>query len=141
MPTPRASAGSARPRCGGLPLLPLFIYHAAHGSLSIWFNDIVLVAFGETKLEFFGKGWYGLLPLAAFYQVVTSFDPVKIVNGLYWLVLPLLPAANGIVALSRLRRNPDVARARVPILAAFFALVALYLEGPLVPGTTPWVSS
>jgi hypothetical protein len=114
-----------------VPMLPLFVYHAAHGSLFVWFSDNVLVAFGETQLEFFGKGWYGLLPLAAFHQVVTSFDPLKIVNGLYWLALMLSFSVNGLLILRHVRRCGELSQRALPVLAAFGALGSLYFEGPL----------
>jgi hypothetical protein len=115
---------------GVVPLLPILGYHLAHGSVDDWFNDNVAAAFGNTQLEFFGSGWYGVLPLAGLHQALTSFDAVQIVNGFYWLALPLLFALNGVIAVTRLHRS-GVVPARVSILAAFFALVALYLEGPL----------
>ena len=88
-----------------VPVLPLVAYHVLNGSLVALVQDTVLAAAGETQMAFFGSGWYGLLPLAGLYQAVTSFDAVKIANGLYWLVLPLLSAVNGWYALSAVRRG------------------------------------
>lgn len=111
---------------------PMLIYHAAHGSSAALFRDTVLAGFYETQMPFFGQGWYGLLPIAALYQTLSSFDAVKIANGLYWIALPLLSLANGVMLLHRLRREPfEMATFALPIVAAFYALVSLYLEGPL----------
>jgi hypothetical protein len=92
----------------------------------------VLAGFNETQMAFFGNGWYGVLPLAAFHQVVTSFDVVRVVNGLYWMLLPLLSLVNGVLVVRALASARFDASAHVlPLVAAFYALVSLYLEGPL----------
>jgi hypothetical protein len=111
--------------------LPLVLYHAYHGSLAIWLTDIVFAAAGETELPFFGGGWYGVLPIVGAYQAISSFDFVKIINGLYWVVLPLLSAVNGVLIIRALRRNVPAGELVLPILGSFYALVALLLEGPL----------
>jgi hypothetical protein len=82
-------------------------------------------------MPFFGRGWYGVLPLAGFYQAVYSLDGVKIVNGLYWTILPAVSAANGILILRKLRSRASTEELTLPIVAAFYTLVSLYLEGPL----------
>ena len=111
--------------------LPLVLYHAYHGSLAIWFTDLVFAAAGETELPFFSGGWYGVLPIVGAYQAISSFDLVRIVNGLYWVVLPLLSAVNGLLIISALRKKVRGGELVLPILGSFYALVALLLEGPL----------
>lgn len=113
-----------------LPLLPLLAYHVAHQSVGIWLSDIVVSALGETELELFGSDWYGLLVLAALYQIISQPDASHIANGLYWVALPLAPAANGILALRALRTT-HISAARLPLLAAFAAMVSAYYTGPL----------
>jgi hypothetical protein len=113
-----------------LPLLPLLLYHLAHQSMGIWLSDIVVSALGETELELFGSDWYGLVVLAGLYQMVSQPDPARIANGLYWVVMPLLPAVNGVVALHALRTK-SISVARLAILAAFAAMVSAYYAGPL----------
>jgi len=117
---------------GGLvATLPLVLYHVANGSLAPWVTDNVFVAVGETQLDFFGRGWYGVLPLAALYQAVTSFHPVRVVNGIYWVLLPVLSALNGALILRRLRARDDPRSLILPILASFYTLTSLLFEGPL----------
>jgi hypothetical protein len=115
-----------------LAALPLVLYHLAHGSLAIWLKDVIVVATGHTQLTFFGAGWFNVLSIAGLYQAISSTDPFRIANGLYWTVLPLLSALNGGLVLAHLRRPTgrlqDLA---LPILASFHALVSLYLQGPL----------
>jgi hypothetical protein len=81
---------------------------------------------------FFHAGsWFALLPLAGLYQAVSTANPAKIANGLYWVVLPLVSVANGIVILLRLSRHGPSRDLALPILASFYALVSVFLEGPL----------
>jgi len=113
-----------------LPLLPLLAYHVAHQSVGIWLSDIVLSALRETELKFFGADWYGLALLAGLYQMVSHPDPARIANGFYWAALLLAPLANGLLALHALRtKNTSIPR--LPILAAFAAMVSTYYAGPL----------
>ena len=112
-------------------VLPLLSYHVAHGSLMVWIGDMVFSAAGETQMAWFGGGAYGWLPFAGLLQAVVVPDPVKAANGLYWTLLPLLSALNGWLVLTRLRRHAGPAELALPILACFYALVSLYLEGPL----------
>jgi hypothetical protein len=111
---------------------PLVLYHLRHGSLTVWLNDVVFVATGHTQLAFFGSGWFNVLPIAGLYQAISSPDPVRIANGLYWAVLPLLSALNGALVLAYLWRQSSAPRdLALPIVASFHALVSLYLQGPL----------
>jgi hypothetical protein len=116
---------------GAAAALPLVLYHAAHGSLAIWLSDIVLAPWSELDLPFYGRGWYGVLPIAALYQTLTSMNAVQIANGLYWAVLPALSAINGWLILRGLRSGIDTRELILPVLASFHALTALLLEGPL----------
>jgi hypothetical protein len=113
-----------------LPVLPLLFYHVAHGSVAIWLHDISLAGARETQMDFYGHGWYGVLPIAGLYQALTSLDVAKVINGVYWAVLPLLWAVNGLVVLRNLRTGVS-AQPALPLLAAFYALVSLLFEGPL----------
>jgi hypothetical protein len=126
------AAGVGQLLAGALiPAVPLVGYHLVHGSLGVLLHDLVIVAAGESELGFYGRGWYGVLPLAGFYQAVTSFDIVHVINGLYWTVLPAISALNGILLLSSLRNGVDARSLALPLIAAFFAMVALLFEGPL----------
>jgi hypothetical protein len=110
--------------------LPLLAYHGWHGSGRNWVNDVIFSSYGLTRLDFFGRGWYGVLPLAGFHQALTSGDLRQSANGLYWVALPLLSAASGLMLLRRLRSGYRAHDLIVPIMAAFYALVSLHFEGP-----------
>jgi hypothetical protein len=100
-----------------------------------WLRDIVGAAVGETELPFFDAdlpgGLIATLVLAGAYQTTLWTDPVKIVNGLYWVVLPLISAINGVLIMRALRKDARADDLVVPVLASFYALVSVYLEGPL----------
>ena len=114
-----------------IPTIPFVLYHFAHGSLGVLVHDLVVVASGELDLGFYGRGWYGVLPLAGFYQATSSFDFVRIVNGLYWTILPAVSAVNGALVVRALRNHADARTLTLPMIAVFFAMVALLFEGPL----------
>jgi hypothetical protein len=110
---------------------PLILYYVWNRSVHVLLHDLIVVASAETELDFYGRGWFGLLPLAGFYQAVSSFDIVRTVNGLYWTVLPLISAVNGLLLLRALRKRVDVRMLALPLVAVFYAVVALQYEGPL----------
>ena len=114
-----------------VPAVPLVLYHLVHGSLGVLVHDLVAVAAGESELGFYGKGWYGVLPLAGFYQAVSSFDAARVANGLYWTALPAISALNGVLLLRALRNRVDPKTLALPMIAVFYAMVALLFEGPL----------
>jgi hypothetical protein len=110
---------------------PLLVYHLVHGSVGILFRDLVEVAAGELNLPFYGQGWFNVLSLAGLLQATSSLDPVKILNGLYWAVMPAASALNGILVIRHLRRGTQPGTLALPILAVFYALVSLNFEGGL----------
>jgi hypothetical protein len=110
---------------------PLVAYHVVHGSLGDFVHDAVVVAAAETDLAFYGRGWYGVLPLAGFYQATSSLDPVRVVNGLYWTVLPAVSAFNGMLLLRALKNRIDTRTLALPVIAVFYGVVAVSYEGPL----------
>jgi hypothetical protein len=111
--------------------VPQLLYHLVHRSLGDFVHDLVVVAAAETDLDFYGHGWFGMLPLAALYQTVSSFQAVRIVNGLYWMLLPATSALNGMLLLHALRNKVQVKLLALPLIAVFFAMVSVQYEGPL----------
>jgi hypothetical protein len=111
--------------------LPLVLYHLVNGSFGAWIDDVVVASMALTQLDFFEGGWFSLLSIAGLHQALNSTDPRTIANGVYWGVLPLIPAANGILLLRRLSSGQPVGALALPVVAAFYALVSLHLEGPV----------
>jgi hypothetical protein len=119
---------------------PLGLYHAWHGSLGPWVDDVVFASIGLTQLALFSDAWFAILPLAALVQIVSSLNAIGILNGLYWLVLPLAATVNGVVLLRRWRvsRPADLV---LPVVAAFYALVTLHLAGAVYLSYTVGLSA
>jgi len=109
---------------------PLLAYHVSHGSVAHWISDVVGASLALTQLPFFEQAWFGILPLLAFVEVTTSFDFVRIVNGLYWIAVALAAAMNGVLAVRAFSRG-ERDKLIVPIVASFYALVTLHLNGTI----------
>jgi hypothetical protein len=107
--------------------LPLFLYHMTHGSLSAWLDDTVFASINLTTLPFFEGASLILLPVAGLLSIAQSTDVVALVNGIYWMVLPLLAPVNGWLLLRALRRRSE--QPILPVVAAFYSLVTLHLAG------------
>lgn len=111
-----------------LAALPLLGYHVFHGSLEGWIRDTVFTSVGAAGRPLYQGAWFGVLPIAGLIQLL-SRDPVAMVNGLYWIVVALAPAINGVLAIRALRQDSrDVA---LPVIAAFYGVVTLHLAGPV----------
>ncbi len=116
-----------------LGALPLLSYILVHGSAAAWFEDTVMTALrvSEIAQDLGNPPWFAALTLAAVVQVVRSLDPLRIANGLYWIVLTLLAAVNGVMTIRALRREHDAAALTIPVLAAFYALIVLHMQNPI----------
>ena len=107
--------------------LPLVLYHVTHGSLSAWLADTVYTSIDLTTLSFFDGARLILLPVAGLMSIAQATDVAAVVNGTYWIVLPLLATLNGWLVLGALRRRAELPV--LPIVAAFYSLVTLHLAG------------
>jgi hypothetical protein len=114
-----------------LSALPLVAYHVTHGSLHLWFADTVVAASSLPRLGFFGRPWYAAAVVAGLQQTVSSLDPVRWVNGLYWAALPLAALVNGVLVLRRIQRGVPIAQMMLPVMAVFYALVSLHFQIPI----------
>jgi hypothetical protein len=114
---------------GGVAVFPLVAYHVVHGSSGWWLADTFLASVRLTTLDFFDRAAFFVLPLVGVVNVVRPPDLAAFVNGLYWLVISLLPAANGwmLVRLMRTEHQPPL----LPLMAAFYSLVTLHLAGAI----------
>jgi hypothetical protein len=121
-----AGAGAA------VTTIPVLLYHVLHGSLGAFAHDTLVAGFNETRMPFFGGGaWYLVLAGFGLYNTLLSFDPVMTINGFYWTVLTLAGLANGARLLARIVRRGWHDDLALPAIATFYALVSLYLEGPM----------
>ena len=110
-----------------LSSVPLLVYCAAHNSWHQTLTNSVFAALSLGVRSTEAPSWYGLLALAGFFQTLTPSTPVEFVNGLFWTVLPLLAAINGVLVLTAAQeRNPQMNA--LPILSAFYAVSSLYMQ-------------
>lgn len=123
---------------GMLACLPLLLYHLLHGSTQAWLNDTIVRAVGLTKLSFMDQQLYGKLIYLGFRQVFRISSVGALLNGLYWIMLPLLGLGNGILVLRSLVRVTEPGRttasamtSALPVLATFYAVVSIHFQIPI----------
>jgi hypothetical protein len=119
---------------GGLAAaLPLIGYHLWHSPLPIWIEDTVLAAISLTELDFFDKPSFALLPLLALARLLSLGSPSDLANGLFWLLLPLVPIVLGVLVLRSVARSKPSGQNLhpLPLLAVFYGLVSAHYEIPI----------
>lgn len=116
----------------GLAAAPLAIYHLAEGSFVAWLNDVLFTAFLIHKQDFIARASFLLLVVGGLQGLSDWREPVVFLNGLFWLALIAAPALLGWLLLrNAARSNPAPLVHPLPVMAAFFALVALHYEIPI----------
>ena len=115
---------------GSIAVFPLVAYHVVNGSSGAWLADTLFASVHLTTLDFFDRAAFFVLPVMGLVNVVRPPDLVGFVNGLYWVVISLLPAVNGWM-LVRLMRSGHGQPPLLPLMAAFYSLVTLHLAGAI----------
>jgi hypothetical protein len=112
---------------------PMLLYSLVHLSGAAWFRDTVVAAFhlGDVVGNQDGGPWFAALTVAAANQAIHSLEAVKIANGIYWILLPLLATINGALAIRTLQRAEHSSELVLPVLAAFYSLVALFMQNAI----------
>lgn len=117
---------------GGLAVLPLGLYHAAHGSLEAWFSDTVIAATQLPQLPFLQHvsfvSW-GALGVVTF----ASGHWPGMLSGAFWVIAPLIPLVLGVAVFRHLTRQHHriSAFAVLPIVAVFYAVVSAHYAIPI----------
>ena len=113
-----------------LAFLPLFAYHLVHHSLLSWFGDTVLRPL-KTPILWRAKIYptffkYSFYFIGGGYDLIVHENISSVLNGFYWLALPLLASVNGLFLLSHLRSlgSDKPLEAAIPFLAVFYSLVS-----------------
>jgi len=109
-----------------LAAVPFVAFHVFQGTLEAWLLQAVSAATTEPTA---GPG-FGPLLLGALEQI-TGGGRTTVLNGVFWLVLPLLPAVLGIAILRAIWRDEEAGRAPLPIMACFFAAAMAQHQSPL----------
>ena len=112
--------------------LPLMIYHIWHGSLGAFFDDTVIRAFNIQGLAYLKIATYVLIQQVAFISVGQARSFGEVVNGIFWILFPFSAFVVGVLcarATSKYRSSSEVGA--LPVLAVFYALVALFQQIPI----------
>ncbi len=109
--------------------LPLVAFHALHGSLGALYDDAVRQALVISRLPYLAWASYGEAIAAGWGELRGHGSPALAANGLYWIVLPLLGAVLGLLAVGRrLQRKPLHPLVH---LAVFYGIVSLLNQIPI----------
>src|SRR5215217_5408911 len=112
--------------------LPILIYHVVHRSLGTFFDDTVLRAIHVSGFDYFKLHRYWEQMQMAADNVVAFESFGTVVNGFYWIILPLLALFTGVAALLAVHRSRSWSSVgSLPIISVFYAQVALLQQVPI----------
>lgn len=111
--------------------VPILIYHIAHRSLWTFFDDTVLRALHVSKFSYLKFQNYGEQVLYALGNVFTFGSFTTVINGLYWIILPLIASVVGLATFRAFRNSREWFGSSLPIIAIFYAQVALLQQIPI----------
>ena len=83
--------------------LPLVIYHVAHGSWGTWFDDTIFGSMALTNLDFIQRPSYFSYVVGGMSQLLAGQGFSSVVNGVFWMSLPLIPIALGYLTYRAIR--------------------------------------
>lgn len=110
--------------------LPLLIYHLHYGSLALWWEDAAVRA-GSMIEKTSYQSWstYALYMGKGLMQLLSPSSPTTVLNGLYWIVLPLIPLINGLLLSWTLLKKKILEKEEAfALLAVFYSLVSHMLQ-------------
>jgi hypothetical protein len=112
--------------------VPILAYHVVHGSLWTFYDDTVLRALAVSKFSYLKFHHYWEQQLFAI-QNVRNFENVHtVINGVYWIILPLLALVVGIFTVRAFHRQRAWSNiGSLPLIAVFYAQVALLQQIPI----------
>lgn len=112
--------------------VPILIYHLSNGSLTTFFDDTVLRALDIQQLAYLKMANYLVQQGYAARTMFQLKSFQEVVNGIFWLVLPLTTVIAGALTVRAFARSRSAAEVGpLPILAVFYALVALFQQIPI----------
>ena len=112
--------------------LPILLYHVPNGSLSTFFDDTILRALDIQQLAYLKRANYVVQQGYAARMLFQFRSFQQVVNGIFWVVLPLSTVIVGILVVMRFAKSRSSAVVSpLPILAVFYALVALFQQIPI----------
>ena len=119
--------------CLGMAIgaLPLLTYHVVNGSLGAMIDDNILRALDVLNWKLGEEVKYWMLPLGGVMQFRNSPGLFNFLNAMYFLTVPLFAALNGFLLLLVMHRRTLHISLVLPILAAFYGLVSLFIQIPI----------
>ena len=115
-----------------LAAAPVLLYHTHHGTLGNWFYDTVIAAVAFSDMGFISSSHYANLLGFSLASLLQPASLQGVINNLFWIVLILLPMANGYMVLVYLfSGRHSKALHPLPILAVFYSLVSLHFQIPI----------
>ncbi len=112
--------------------VPILLYHIVHRSLWTFYDDTVLRALHVAKFSYLKFQNYGEQVLYALQNVFAFASFATVINGVYWILLPLLASVVGVMTFLAFRRSRELsAVGSLPIVAVFYAQVALLQQIPI----------
>jgi hypothetical protein len=113
-------------------LVPLVIYHAAHGSLGPFFDDVVSRALTVSQFGYMKRTTYLTLQAYGGANLLRSGSLPVSINGAYWLILPCCGLVTGVASVRVFRHSrSSVGVGALPFIAVFYALVSLLNQIPI----------
>ena len=120
---------------GGLvALAPLVLYHLVNGSMLSWLDDTILAAFALSEMQFIDQASFVILFLLAVKTAIAPAGLAALINGVFWIVLVLLPPLVALITIIGLYRQDRSNGARVfllPFLTLFYGLIAVHYQIPI----------
>jgi hypothetical protein len=112
--------------------VPILIYHVLHRSLWTFFDDTVLRALAVSKFTYLKFQNYGEQVAYALQNTLALDSFATVVNGVYWIILPLIASVVGVASLLAFHRSREWSTiGSLPIVAVFYAQVALLQQIPI----------
>ena len=112
--------------------VPILLYHVFNQSLTTFFDDTVFRALDIQQLPYLKIANYLTTQGYAARNLVQFRRFHEVINGFFWLVLPLSTVVTGVLALRLYAKSLSSADVGpLPILAVFYALVALFQQIPI----------
>ncbi len=107
-------------------MVPIAIYHLAHGSLLFWLEDILVRPFALVSMPFFDSAHYYFLPVSSFISLLSG-DLMAATGVIFWSALLILPAVLGAIAVTKsLRKKQSISS--FTLTAIFYGLVSIHYE-------------
>lgn len=112
--------------------LPLLFYHAAQGSFDNFFDDTVVRALHVSRFAYLKQATYFTLLIHGFKNFMEFGSFAKVINGLYWVILPFIALIAGVATLSAFRKTRvSSSIGALPIIGVFYGMVSLLHQIPI----------